>query len=908
MDDQRPDPEELLKRVQEEEIRQERGKLKVFFGATAGVGKTFAMLQAAHEQMDEGADIVVGWIETHRRPETEGLLSGLEILPPRKFEYRGVVLREFDLDAAILRRPHLILVDELAHTNAPGSRHLKRWQDVQELLAAGIGVFTTLNVQHLESLNDVVAQITGVVVRETVPDSILEQADAVELIDLPPDELLQRLQEGKVYLPEQAREAAEHFFKKGNLIALRELALRRTADRVDAEMQIYRRDHAVDRTWPAAESIIVCVDWGPRSPRLVRAGRRMAASLHAKWIAVYVQTSRDLRRPEAHRGRVAETFRLAERLGAETVTLSGDDVAREILDYARMRNVTKIIVGKPLGARWREWVFRSLVSDLVRNSGEIDVYVITGEAGEARPFVRTAWRRGRNLWEYGQACLVVGICSALAWLMFPHFLQANLVMVYLLGIFIVAIRHGQGPSVLAAILSVAAFDFFFVPPFFSFAVQDSQYLVTFVVMLAISLQIGRLTGRMRQQADVARQRAWRTEVLYSMSRELATTRLVENLTRVAARHIREVFHCEVGLLLPDSARHLVLFQSEPPGFNISEGEKGVARWAFDHEEAAGLGTETLPGAGALYVPLVGSQGTVGVLSVRPDEPKGLAFPEQMRLLETFAGQFALAIERALLARDAQAAQVQAETERMRNMILSSISHDLRTPLATITGAASSLLEAKDIIGPASCKELIRAIFDEARRLDLQVKNLLDMTRLESGAVRLQKERHPLEEVAASALKRIEARLQARPVTTHFPPELPPVLIDRVLIEQVLINLLENALKYTPPKSPIDLSASQIDGAVLFQIADRGPGIPKGEEQLIFDKFYRAGPAREGGVGLGLTICRGVIEAHGGRIWAENRPDGGAVFRFTLPLRAEPVENPENRGRPDAEPRNQRSHY
>jgi two-component system, OmpR family, sensor histidine kinase KdpD len=901
MKDHRPDPDALLRQAQEEESREVRGKLKVFFGATAGVGKTYAMLQAAHEQLNDGVDVVVGWVQTHGRVETEALLKGLEILPSRIVEYRRTTLSEFDLDAALVRRPNLVLMDELAHTNVPGSRHAKRWQDVLELLSAGINVYTTVNVQHMESLNDVVAQITGVIVRETVPDSILEQADDVELIDLPPDDLIQRLKEGKVYVPEQAREAIHNFFRKGNLIALRELALRRTADRVDEEMQVYRRDHAIARTWPAAEYIMVCVNLKQRGLRLVRAARRMATGLHAKWLAVYVQTSRHLSLSEDEREGVIQTLRLAERLGAETVTLSGDNVSQEILNYARNRNVTKIIIGKPIRSRWKEWVFGSVTADLVRNSGEIDIYVITGEAGEGRPLVAGVLQRSSNWLNYGKGLLMVSMCSALAWIMFSYFALANLIMVYLLGVVIVAIRYGRGPSILASILSVAAFDFFFVPPYLTFAVSDTQYFITFGVMLLIALLISGLTVRIGSHAEVARQRAWRTEVLYAMSRELATTRLVENLIQVAARHIREVFVSQVAVLLPDAVGHLVLQASEKTPFTVDEKEKGVAQWAFEHNETAGLGTETLPGAGALYLPLVGSRGTIGVLAVRPDQPNRLLAPEQMHLLETFAGQIALAIERALLAQDTQRAQVQAETERLRNMILSSVSHDLRTPLATITGAASSLLQGKESLGPASHQELIRAIYDEANRLDRQVKNLLDMTRLEAGAVHLQKEWHPLEEVVGAALTRLEGRLKGRPVKTQFPPNLPLVRIDGVLIEQVLINLLENGLKYTPPESPIDLSAFEVDKAILFEIADRGPGLPQGEEQRIFDKFYRADSTREGGVGLGLTICRGIIEAHGGCIWAENRSGGGAVFRFTLPLEGVPPGiEPEKTGPLDVE--------
>ncbi|WP_447975420.1 DUF4118 domain-containing protein [Nitrospira sp. Kam-Ns4a] len=893
MTTQRPDPDALLQRVQAEEARQRRGKLKIFFGATAGVGKTYAMLEAAHEQRADGVDVVVGWVETHGRAETEALLTGLEILPPRAIEYRGTTLREFDLDAALARRPQLILMDELAHTNAPGSRHAKRWQDIQELLEAGIHVYTTVNVQHLESLNDVVAQITGVVMHETVPDSVLERADDVELIDLPPDDLLERLKDGKVYVPEQAEQAMRNFFRKGNLIALRELALRCTADRVDAQMEVYRRDHAVARTWPAGERLMVCVNMKPRGARLVRAARRMAAGLHAPWLCVYVQTSRHLRLPQVDRDRVIQTLRLAERLGAETVTLTGDRVSQELLDYARARNVTKIIVGKPVRSRWKEWLFGSVVADLVRNSGDIDIYVITGEAGEGRPLMAGVFQRTSRWWAYGQGALVVALCSLVAWLLFPAFGTANLIMLYLLGVTVVAARNGRGPSVLASILSVAAFDFLFVPPYWTFAVSDVQYLLTFGVMLVVGLLISGLTARTRQQAELARQRERRTAVLYALSRELATHRLVDNLTQAAVRHIREVFESQVAVFLPDAAGRLMLQPGEGVAFAFDQRNEGVAQWVFEHRQMAGQGTDTLPGAGALYLPLVGTRGPVGVLAVRSEQPGRLLDPEQVHLLEALASQLALAVERARLAEEMQRAQVQAETERLRNAILSSISHDLRTPLAAITGAASGLLAGQETLPPASRRDLAQAIYEEANRLDRLVRNLLDMTRLEVGAVHLHKEWHPLDEVVGAALTRLEGRLRGRRVTTQFPSDLPLVPLDGVLIQQVVINLIENALKYTPADSPIELAAAPQDGAVLFEIADRGPGLQPGDEQRIFDKFYRANPEREGGVGLGLTICRGIIEAHGGRIWAENRPGGGAVFRFTLPLEgAEPRLEPE----------------
>ena len=884
----RPNPDALLKRVQAEEARQLQGKLKIFFGANPGVGKTYAMLEAAHEQRRDGVDIVIGVVETHGRTETEALLPGLEILPRRKVEYRGTVQNEFDLDAGLARRPTVILIDELAHTNAPGLRHTKRWQDVQELLKAGITVFTTVNVQHLESLNDVVTQITGVRVRETVPDSMIERADDVELIDLPPDDLLQRLKDGKVYVPEQIQHAIQHFFTKGNLIALRELALRRTAERVDQQMEVYRRDHAVVRTWPAAETIMVCVNMKPRGPRLIRAARQMATNLHAKLIAVYVQVPRHLRLPQADRDRLVQTLRLAEQLGAETVTLTGERVAQELLNYARSRNATKLIVGKPVRSLWKEWLFGSVVSELVHESGDIDIYVITGEAGEGQPLIRRSLRRTSTRRKYLYALVGIALATAVAWAMYPYFSPANLIMMYLMAVIVIAIRLGRGPSVLASVVSVATFDFFFVPPYLSFAVSDIQYVLTFAIMLIVALVISNLAVRIREQAEVARDRERRTAVLYAMSRDLATHRGTAMLAQVAAKHLREVFDGQVAIFLADAEKRVRLQRGEQLFFDLDPKESGVAQWVFDHNERAGSGTDTLPGASALYLPLVGSTGPIGVVAVRPKDTGLLLDPEQLHLLESLINQVALAIERTRLSDEAQQAHVRVETERMRNAILSSVSHDLRTPLATITGAASSLLDERSALNASDRLELSQSIYREANRLDRLLKNLLDMMRIEAGAVHLNKEWHPLDEIVGAALSRLEERLKNVAVRTTFPPDLPMVQIDGVLMEQVVINLMENAAKYAPAGTVIEVSASAGNKEAVVEVADRGQGIPVGEEVRIFDKFYRAKPAREGGVGLGLTICRGIVEAHGGRIWAENRTGGGAVFRFAIPL---PEEQP-----------------
>jgi two-component system sensor histidine kinase KdpD len=887
MNQQRPDPDALLQRVQAEEARQHQGKFKVFFGANPGVGKTYAMLEAAHEQRRDGVDVVIGVVETHGRAETEALIDGLETIPRRAIDHRGTILQEFDLDAALARRPAVVLIDELAHTNAPGMRHAKRWQDVQELLKAGITVYTTVNVQHLESLNDVVAQITGVRVRETVPDSVLERADDVELIDLPPDDLLQRLRDGKVYVPEQIQHAIQNFFAKGNLIALRELALRRTAERVDQQMEVYRRDHAVVQTWPATETIIVCVNTKPRGPRLIRAARQMAADLHAKWVVAYVQIPRHLRLPQTERDRLVQTLRLAEQLGAETVTLTGENVAQEILSYARSRNATKIIVGKPIRPVWKEWIFGSVVSDLVHRSGEIDIYVITGEAGEGEPLVRRSLRRASDARHYLYAVLGVLCATSTAWLMSPYFAAANLIMMYLIAVTAIAIRFGRGPSALASILSVAAFDFFFVPPYFSFAVSDIQYLLTFGVMLVVALVISNLAVRLNQQAELARYRERRTGVLYTMSRDLATHRGTGMLAQLAAKHLRDVFDAQVAIFLADADKRVQLQRGELLVFELEPKEAGVAQWVYDHNERAGLGTDTLPGASSLYMPLAGSAGAIGVVAVRPTDSGRLLDPDQLHLLESLVNQTALAIERTRLSEEAQKAHVRVETERMRNAILSSVSHDLRTPLATITGAASSLLDQQGRIDSSTRLELARSIYREADRLDRLLKNLLDMMRIEAGAVQLNKEWHSLDEVVGAALGRLEGRIRDHTVNTAFPPDLPLVLVDGVLLEQVVINLVDNAVKYAPVGSAIDLSASTSDREVVVEVADRGPGILSGEEARIFDKFYRGKFVREGGVGLGLTICRGIVEAHGGRIWAENRFGGGALVRFSLPLSDQP---------------------
>jgi two-component system sensor histidine kinase KdpD len=891
MSDGRRDPDELLREVEAAERRAKRGKLVVFFGAAPGVGKTYAMLEAARTERDLKRDVVIGIVETHGRYDTGALVIGLELLPRRKIEYRGVTVEELDLDAALARKPGLILIDELAHTNAAGSRHAKRWQDVEELLDAGIDVYTTLNVQHIESLNDVVAQVTGVIVRETVADQVLEEATEVRLIDLPPDELLERLSDGKVYVPEQAQRAIESFFRKGNLIALRELALRRTADRVDAQMRVYKTEHGIQRVWATGDRILVGVSPSPFSARLVRAARRMAGSLHAEWIAVHVETPASLRMSAADRQRVAANLRLAELLGAETVTLSGANAAQETMTYARARNVTKIVVGKPTHSRWRDLFVPSFLEEMVRSSGDIDVYVISGDENEKPPPPAAGEPPPPPpvpVAQYAATVAVVAGATIASWLLFGRRQLADVVMIYLLGIVLVAMRFGYASSVLATVASVLLVDFFFVPPYFSFAVSDFQHVVMFVVMFVVAIVVSGLTKRVRDQASAARYREQRTASLYALTRELAATRATGNLTRVAVKHLHEVFDANIALFLAGPDDTLTNVAEGELAFVPDAKERAVIDWVWSHDKPAGSGTDTLPASVGLYLPLGDARGRVGVLGVAANDPLRFVDPEQRGLLAVFAAQVASALERARLADEAHAVQLQMDAERLRSSLLSSVSHDLRTPLAVITGAASALLEPEPSLAPAARRDLMETINEEAQRLGRLVGNLLDMTKIASGAIKVAKEWQPLEEVVGAVLNRLEDGLEGRRIDLRLPPDLPLVPIDGVLIEQVLINLLENAIKYTPKGTPIELSAKAAGSEVVVEVADRGPGIPGEHADKIFEKFYRLPREREGGgAGLGLAICRGIVEAHGGRIWAQNREGGGAIFRFTIPIEGTP---------------------
>lgn len=885
---QRPNPDDLLARIQAEELREARGRLKIFLGYAAGVGKTYTMLEAAHERKAEGVDVVVAYVETHGRPETEALLQDLEVIACGQVEYRGRLLPEMDVDAVLARRPQLALVDELAHTNAPGSRHPKRYQDVKELLAAGIDVYTTLNVQHLESLNDVVAQITGVVVRETIPDRVVDDATEIELTDLPPDELLQRLKEGKVYVPEQAARAIEKFFRMGNLTALRELVMRRAAERVDEQMRAYMQTRAIPGPWAAKERLLVCVGPSPFSERLVRAGRRLADELDAEWFAVYVETSDHYRLPQSQKDLLSRALRLAEELGGKAVTLPGHSIAEAVLDYARKQNVTKIVAGKPIQPRWRELLRGSVVDQIIRHSGLIDVYVISGtpEAKGAAGRQAVGWRPHLPWRPYVQsAALVIG-GTALSALLRPFFSPTNLVMIYLLTVVLAALYLGRGPSFLAAVLSVLAFDFFFVPPSLTLAIAEAEYLLTFAALLVVGLVISSLTVRVREQADTARHRASQTAELYALSRDLAAAVNLDAILQAVLAHIGKTFGREAAVLLPTSQGDTVEPRAASPAFALDENQLAVAVWAFKHGQPAGHGTDTLPSADIRCLPLKTARGVVGVLGVKPIHPTSLLTPDQRELVQAFASQAALAIERAQLAEQAQRAELLQAAEKLRTTLLNMISHDLRTPLVSITGALSSLQEKDVEFDEATRRSLIENAREEAERLNRLVGNLLDMTRIEAGALQLTSEPCDAQDVIGSALEQAERWLERRPVTVDVPVDLSLVPMDFVLMVQVLVNLLDNAVRYSPPDSSIEVRA-RVDGPELqIQVADRGTGIPPADLERVFDKFYRVQrPGSGSGSGLGLSICKGIVEAHGGRIWAQNREGGGTLVTLALPLNA-----------------------
>ncbi len=890
----RPSADALLQTAQQES----RGRFKIFVGAAPGVGKTYEMLTAARARLQEGVDVVVGVVETHGRKETEALLDGMEVIPRQRVEYKGRALEEMDLDALLARRPQLALVDELAHTNAPGSRHPKRYMDVEELITAGIDVYTTLNVQHIESLNDVVARITRIRVRETVPDSILDKADNIELIDLTPDDLIQRLKDGKVYLPHQAERAIRHYFSPGNLTALRELALRRTAQRVDEQMVSYMQAHAIPGPWAAGQRVLACVGGDPSSVDVVRYAKRMADSLKAPWTAVHVETGRNLSMSESERDRIAEALRLAQRLGGETVTLPGQDVADTIADYARANNVTIIIV-QPAHSRWLEMLYGSLAQELIRKADGASVQVLghsreAAEQQEQKALPSAAIARGGHARAYVGSLAFVSVALGVALVLHQMLGVASVALTFLTAVLVSAVTYGLWPALLACLAAVLAYNFFFLPPLYTFTIADPENVVALFFFAVTAVIASNLTARVRAQAITARQRARTTEELYQFSRKLAGAANLDDLLWATVHQIALMLKVRVVILLPDEGS-VVVRAGFPPEDSLDVADIAAARWCWEKNHAAGRGADTLPGAKRLFMPMQTGRGAVGVIGIDRDEPGPILTPDQHRLLDALADQAALAIERVNLVEDVDRARLVAETDRLRAALLTSISHDLRTPLASILGSATSLAAQDEALDRATRLDLIRTVQEESERLNRFIGNLLDMTRIESGSMKPRTDPIELSDVIGGALLRAGKILAAHRTQIRLEPSLPLLDLDDVLFEQVLFNLLDNAAKYAPAGSLVTITAWQQNGQVCLQVIDEGPGIPPADLEHVFDKFYRAGGAdrRRAGTGLGLAICRGFIEALHGTVTAANRTDRtGAVFTIMLPV-------PVNTGRLEA---------
>jgi two-component system sensor histidine kinase KdpD len=884
-DDKRPDPDALLEALKREETKQQRGKLKIFLGMSAGVGKTYAMLEAAQQRLADGIDVVVGYVETHKRVETEALLEGLPVIPRHKLDYRGSTLEEMDVDAILARKPQLVLVDELAHTNVPGTRHPKRYQDVLDLLTAGMDVYTTVNVQHFESRADAVRQITGITVHETVPDMLIDIANDIELIDLEPEELLKRLAEGKVYTPDRAELAVKNFFRKGNLTALREMALRLTAERVDQEMQDYMQIKRISGPWKSAERLMVAVSPSPLSGRLVRWTRRVAYNLKAPWLAVFVEPTQPL--PDYQKTQLTRNLSLVHKLGGEVVTTSGNDVVETLMRVARQRNVTQIVIGKPAHNRLQELLRGgSVVNQLVHASGEIDVYVVTGDKEEEseRPLLpRPQLSSGPN--QYLVALLVVlaavGICYVISVSSVSVVVgYQEVALILLLVMVLLANFLGRGPILVAATLSALLWNYLFIPPRFTLFITSLRDILIFGLYFLVALVTGNLTARQRAQAKALRLREERMSAFSTMAQEVAHALTLNDVLRTAVEQVSQVFDAEIAILLPDATGHLSNTLHEKSTLNLDQKEWSVATWAFEHGQTAGRFTETLPTAIAQYVPLVTPGGVVGVMGILRSERPSV---DQEVLLNTFANHIALAVEHALLAETAQQTAVLAESERLASTLLDSVSQELRTPIAAIREAATVLMDAHKKGNEEAELAYGDEIQAEATQLTRVVDNLLDMTRLESGHLQLNLGWHSVSDLVSQSIRRVEKELATHDLVVDVPADLPVVQMDSVLMEQVLVNLLHNSAMHAPKGVRVCVTARVEGLELVVSVADRGPGLPPADLNRVFEKFYRAPGSAPGGTGLGLSICRGLVEAHGGTISAENRPHGGARFTVRLPI-------------------------
>lgn len=886
-DIKRPSPDALLEKAEQET----RGRLKVFLGAAPGVGKTYEMLISGRARKSDGDDVVIGVVETHGRKETEALVRDLEIIPRAKIEYKGQVLEEMDLDAVLERSPQLVLVDELAHTNAPGSRHPKRYLDVLELLDRGIDVYTTLNVQHVESLNDVVAQITRIRVRETVPDSVIDKADDVEIIDITPDDLIKRLHGGKVYLPKTAKRAIENYFSPGNLTALRELALRRTAQRVDEQLLRHMQAHAIEGPWGAGDRVLVCIDDDLRGPSLVRYAKRQADRLRSPWAAVYIEAPRSTNLSEEAKDRIAATLRLAEQLGGDAITLPGDHVARELLRYAGENNYSHIVVGRSRKSRWREFLEGSVSHDLIRHSGDISVHVISGkERSEVTPkgVVRAQQSRRFRVRPYLWSVGYVGVALAFGILLSRTLDVRNIALAFLMAVLASAATAGLWPALFGSLVGALAFNFFFLDPLYTFTIRDPESMIAFLFFIGAALITSNLAARVHRQAAAARQRARATEELYRFAKKLAGAGTLDDVLWAAAHQIAAMLKMRVVILLPENGT-VAVRAGYPPDDTLVDADIAAARWAWEHNRPAGRGADTLPGARRLYLPLITGKTPVGVIGLDSDKEGPLLTPEQQRLLDALADQAAVAIERIQLVADVDKAKLAAEADKLRSALLASISHDLKTPLAAILGAAGTLRDYSNAMPDGDRTEMLSTIVDEAERLNRFIANLLDMSRLETGAMEPNASLQYLDDIVGSALRRAHKITSRHKTLTDIPANLPMLSLDPVLFEQVLFNLFDNAAKYAPHDTTIRVRAWEDGRWVTVQVLDEGPGISPADLERVFDSFHRARKKDQvlAGTGLGLSICKGFIEAMGGTITAGNRTDrSGAIFTIRMPVPSE----------------------
>jgi two-component system sensor histidine kinase KdpD len=880
---QRASPDALLSLAKKEG----RGHLKIFLGAAPGVGKTYAMLGSARAEKSGGRDVVAGLIETHGRRETEQLTEGFETLPRKPIVYRNQVMQEFDLDGALTRRPSLLLVDEYAHTNVPGSRHPKRWQDVDELLAAGIDVWTTLNVQHLESLNDVVQKISKIRVRETVPDTVFDRADEIVLVDFPPDELLKRLAEGKVYVQDTAARAVEHFFKPQNLTALRELALRRAAERIDADLVERMQAQAIEGPWAAGERILACIGADPVSPTVVRAAKRLADLMDAPWIAVTVE------RPGATlddlgRQRLDEAMKLAQSLGAETHTLTGTDLPAELLRFAKFENVTQIVVGRSRGNFFSELLGRSLPHELVRRTQDIAIHLVTkeSEAPAKRPIFRWPSTLRPNPWHFLFAAFAVAAALAIGKVLTTLTPIPNLSMVFLLAVLVTAMNVGMWPAIFASVLSFLAYNFFFIPPLYTFTIAEPYELLALVIFLVVAVISSAMAGRVREQARIAAARMRAMRRLYEFTKRLSGLATIDAVAEGAASEIHASLGRPVVVMLGHDDDDLALTAAWPPEDALDAAAMTAARWAYSHNEPAGADTETLPIVPWYFVPLRIGTKTLGVAGVAKEKDGPPLDSEARALLDTLVEQTAAALERASLAREMVSAKTATETERVRNTLLASVSHDFRTPLSSILGSATSLIDYGDKLDAPAKKDLLGQIKKEAEDLDEMVRNLLAITRIDAGALEVRRDWIDLREISERVVSAARRHGAQQRIEIELPKDLALVQADATLVEQAIGNVVANAIVHTATDARVVIDAGNTSDAIALRVTDNGPGIPPDDLPHIFEKFVKGKELQvlssDGShTGLGLAIAKGIMEAHGGAISAESPVADGRGARFIL---------------------------